>query len=140
MDIQYRVVASPAYVAAHPPIRTPDDMTGHEVLLFAIRAFRPRWVFRAADGAEREVPIHGSLTLSPAGSLRLAALNGLGPALLPGWLVDADIARGDLIDLFPAWRVTPTTFNTAAWLVYPSRSYLPSKVRVTIDFLHEKFG
>ena len=140
MDTQYRVVASPAYLAAHPPIREPEDIASHEVVLFTLRAFRSRWIFRDEAGAEREVRIHGSVTLSPAGSLRLAALNGLGPALLPNWLVDEDVARGDLVNLFPAWRVTATTFNTAAWLVYPSRSYLPNKVRVTIDFLREKFG
>jgi DNA-binding transcriptional LysR family regulator len=28
-----------------------------------------------------------------------------------------------------------TAFNTAAWLVYPSRAYVPFKVRVFIDFL-----
>ena len=139
MDVQYRVVASPAYLAAHGPIREPEDIAGHEVLLFTLRAFRSRWVFRDAGGAEREVRIHGSVTLSPAGSVRIAALNGLGPALLPDWLVDEDVARGGLVNLFPAWRVAATSFNTAAWLVYPSRSYLPNKVRVAIDFLREAF-
>jgi DNA-binding transcriptional LysR family regulator len=140
MDTHYRVVASPAYLAAHAPIRGPDDMASHEVLLFTLRAFRTRWIFRDATGSEREVRIRGSITLSPAGSLRRAALNDLGPALLPDWLVDEDVARGDLVNLFPHWRVTATTFNTAAWLVYPSRSYLPNKVRVAIDFLRQKFG
>lgn len=140
MDTHYRVVASPAYVAAQAPIREPEDIARHEVLLFTLRAFRSRWIFRNAAGVEREVPIHGSVTLSPAGSLRIAAINGLGPALLPDWLVDEDIAAGRLADLFPAWRVTATTFNTAAWLVYPSRNYLPNKVRVAIDFLRQKFG
>ncbi|NEQ25124.1 MAG: LysR family transcriptional regulator, partial [Microcoleus sp. SIO2G3] len=30
---------------------------------------------------------------------------------------------------------TATDFSTAAWLVYPSRAYVPLKVRVFIDFL-----
>jgi DNA-binding transcriptional LysR family regulator len=64
----------------------------------------------------------------------------MGAALLPNWLVDDDIARGALVNCFPTHRVTATTFNTGAWLVYPSRSYLPNKVRVMIDFLRKKMS
>jgi DNA-binding transcriptional LysR family regulator len=28
--------------------------------------------------------------------------------------------------------------ETAAWILYPSRAYLPQKVRVMVDFLKEK--
>jgi DNA-binding transcriptional LysR family regulator len=34
-----------------------------------------------------------------------------------------------------AWDVTATRFDTAAWLIYPSRSFLPAKVRAMIEFL-----
>ncbi len=139
-DTHYRVVASPPYLAAHGRIAAPEDIAGHKVILFNIRAFRSHWLFRDAAGRDIEVKIDGDVTLSPAGSLRTAALSDLGPALLPDWLVDGDIARGTLVNLFPGYRVTATTFNTAAWLVYPSRSYLPNKVRVVIDYLREKLG
>ena len=79
-----------------------------------------------------------AITLAPAGALRDAALAGLGLAMLPHWLVDADIAAGRLLNPFPTYDVAATTFETAAWLVYPSRAYLPSKVRVMIDFLKEQ--
>ena len=137
MDTRYRVVASPAYLAAHPALKSPFDLQGHRVLLFNLRPYRARWLFRDKQGREESVPISGDITLAPAGSLLSAALLGLGPALLPDWLVDAAIAKGDLVEVFPHHRVTATTFETAAWLVYPSRSYLPSKVRVFADFLKE---
>jgi DNA-binding transcriptional LysR family regulator len=139
MNTHYRVVASPAHLAQHP-LSLPQQLSQQKVLLFNIRAFRSRWIFQDAADTEFEVSIDGEVTLSPAGSLRTAALEGMGPALLPNWLVDDDIARGKLVNCFPTHRVTATTFNTAAWLVYPSRSYLPNKVRVMIDFLREKMG
>lgn len=135
VDTRYRVVASPAYLAAAPPLVVPRDLSAHRCLLFSLRAYRTRWLFRDATGAVEEVPIAGDITLSPAGSLASAAITGLGPALLPDWLVDGAIARGDLVDVFPAHAATATTFETAAWLVYPSRSYLPAKTRAMIDFL-----
>lgn len=137
MDTRYRVVASPTYLSTRPSLKVPADLQQHRVLLFTLRAFRSNWLFRDEQGREESVPIAGDLTLAPAGSLLSAALLGLGPAMLPNWLVDEGIASGHLVDLFPRHRVTATTFETAAWLVYPSRSYLPSKVRVFADFLKE---
>jgi DNA-binding transcriptional LysR family regulator len=36
--------------------------------------------------------------------------------------------------------VTATEFETAAWLLYPSRKFVPAKTRAVIDFLREKLG
>ena len=135
MDVHYRVVASAAYLRHKPTIAKPRDLTQHRVLLFNIRDFRTSWLFRDKRGMITEVPIDGDITISPAGSLRLATLDHLGPALLPSWLVDDDIKSKRLINLFPDHEVTATTFERAAWLVYPSRAYLPHKVRVMLDFL-----
>jgi DNA-binding transcriptional LysR family regulator len=98
MDTRYRVVASPAYLASHPPLHQPADLGRHRVLLFNLRSFRNRWLFRNAAGDVEAVPIDGDITLSPAGSLLEAAAAGLGPALLPDWLVDTTIAAGRLIE------------------------------------------
>lgn len=138
MDTRYRVVASSAYLGAHPPLMRPADLTAHRALLFNLPAYRSRWLFRDASGNVERVPIDGDITLSPAGSLLNASVVGLGPALLPDWLVDEAIADGRLVDLFPDHRATATTFDTAAWLVYPSRAYLPGKVRAMADFLKER--
>jgi DNA-binding transcriptional LysR family regulator len=54
--------------------------------------------------------------------------------------VDGNLAATRLVDLFPTHATTATTFDTAAWLVYPSRTYLPGKVRATIDFLKMEFA
>ncbi|MBE9078597.1 hypothetical protein IQ241_15060 [Romeria aff. gracilis LEGE 07310] len=63
------------------------------------------------------------------------AIDGMGLALLPNWLIDDDLQAGSLVNLFPQYRVAATDFSTAAWLVYPSRAYVPLKVRIFIEFL-----
>jgi DNA-binding transcriptional LysR family regulator len=140
MDTRYRVVASPGYLAAHAPLTEPGDLAGHKALLFNLKAYRTNWIFRDFEGREEAVPIAGDLTLAPAGSLLTAAIAGLGPALLPDWLVDEPIAEGRLVDVYPRHAATATTFDTAAWVIYPSRAYLPNKVRVMLDFLREKLS
>ena len=137
---RYAVCASPAYVAAHPPVRTPDDLQKHDCLRFALPGYRTLWRFRAPGQDPTEVPISGRLVISNALALHRAARDGLGPALLPDWIVGADLQSGALVDLLPGHDCTATEFDTAAWALYPSRSYLPQKVRVMIDFLRQKLS
>jgi len=140
MDTRYRVVASPAYLASRPPVGRPSDLSAHKVLFFNLKAFRTRWLFRDAAGHVESVPIDGDITLAPAGSLLAAAIDGLGPALLPDWLIENAIGRGELVDVLPEHRAAATTFDTAAWLVYPSRAFVPRKVRAMVDFLRVRLA
>lgn len=137
MDTMYRVVASPGYLSRSAALSVPGDLQNHNCLRFALPEFRARWRFRASGESPTEVPVSGNVIIANALSLRRAALDGLGPALLADWLVRDDIANGSLVDVFPDIACTATEFDTAAWVLYPSRSYLPRKVRVTIDFLRE---
>ncbi|MEM9870198.1 MAG: LysR family transcriptional regulator [Pseudomonadota bacterium] len=131
----YRVVASPDYVATHGVPVLPADLARHDVLRMTLPEYRTEWHFRGGGTETQTVPVSGRLLISNALALRAAALAGLGPALLADWMIDTDIAAGRLVDLFPDHDVTATTFETAAWLLYPSRAYLPTKVRAVIDAL-----
>ncbi len=135
IDTRYHVCASPGYLETASYLNTPNDLANHSCVLFMMAAFRSFWLFRDSNGTETKVPISGDVAFTSALNLRTAALSGLGPGLLPDWLIRDDIIKGDLIDVFPDHDVTATTFDTAAWLVYPSKSYLPLKVRVMIDYL-----
>jgi len=140
-DTVYRVCAAPDHLRTHGRPEHPADLSNRDCLRFSLPGFRDRWIFTEGAGAEpTEVRVHGGIVASGALALRSLALAGLGPALLADWLVDEDIAAGRLIDLFPAHRVTATTFDTAVWLLYPSRSFLPRKVRAMIDFLRVHVG
>ncbi|SFS15276.1 LysR family transcriptional regulator [Yoonia litorea] len=137
MNTRYRVVASPEYLAESAPLSMPTDLQSHNCLRSAMPEFRTRWRFRTMNDDPTEVLVSGNLIIVNALSLRRAALDGLGPALLADWLVKGDIADRTLVDVFPDHDCTATEFDTAAWILYPSRSFLPRKVRVTIDFLRQ---
>ncbi len=140
----YRVVASRAYLENAPPIGEPADLEHHACTVFQLPEYRSAWKFRQRAGGRRgetqTVPINAGTVVSSALSLRSVVLGGSGPALLADWLVRDDIAAGQLVDVLPGYDATATTFDTAAWLLYPSRAYLPQKVRVTIDFLKERLA
>lgn len=136
----YRVCASPEYIARARPLERPEDLSDHPCLRFDLPEFRDRWRFRRDDDAPFEVEVGGWAVIGNALALRQAAVDGLGPVLLADWLVEGEIRAGRLIDLFPDHDCTATEFDTAAWALYPSRAYLPRKVRVTIDFLRDRIG
>lgn len=134
-DTRYRVCVSPEYILRHGGPREPADLARHDCLRFPLPGFRSRWMFRDAAGEIETVDIGGGIVASSGLALHGLALAGAGPVLLASWLVDDDIAAGRLVDLFPDHAVTATTFEAAVWLIYPSRSFLPRKVRAMIDFL-----
>lgn len=132
---RYMVCAAPDYLSRHGPIRHPEELSAHACLRFALPEFRSRWRFRKGREEPFEVAVSGWAVIANALSLRQAALDGLGPVLLADWLVGPDLDSGRLVELFPGYDCTATEFDTGAWALYPSRSYLPRKVRVMIDFL-----
>lgn len=138
LSTRYRVVASPAYIRRWGRPESPADLSTRDTLRFALPGFRDRWLFRTdPGGAVEETPVGGWLVISNALSLRQACLDGLGPALLADWLVWRNILDGTLIDLFPHLDVAATRFDAGVWALYPSRAYLPLRVRATLDFLRK---
>ena len=129
IDTRYRVCASAAFAQQSGALLNPGALSDLDCL---------RYTLPDQEGTVQEVPVDGSIMISSALAMRQAARDGLGPALLADWLSDDDLRTGRLVDLFPRYRVTATSFETAAYFLYPSRAFLPAKVRVMIDFLRER--
>jgi DNA-binding transcriptional LysR family regulator len=136
-DTRYRVCASPRYVDKNGAPKRPNDLRERDCVLMALTAFRSRWLFRM-KGTVEEIPVAGNLVFSTALAVRSATVDSLGPALLPDWLIGGDLRSGSLVDLFPDYDVTATTFETAAWMLYPSADYIPKRVQATMDFLRRE--
>lgn len=140
MQSRYFVCASPQYLKQWGHPKSPNGIKQHNCLLFPLTGFRSRWRFRDINGRESEVLVQGYTIISNAIALQQCAIAGMGLALLPNWLIEDDLRAGTLVNVFPSYDVTATEFHTAAWLVYPSRVYIPLKVRVFIDFLKQSIS
>jgi DNA-binding transcriptional LysR family regulator len=135
MPTPYSVCASSDYLKRSEQLKNPIDLAQHNCLLFPFAGFRSRWIFKDRRGELIEVPVVGRTLISSAIALQHCAIAGMGLALLPNWLIKEDVQAGTLINVFPDYEVTATDFSAAAWFVYPSRAYMPLKVRVFISFL-----
>lgn len=136
MSTKYSVCASPDYLK-RVELNQPQDITRHNCLLFPLAGFRTRWIFKSDLQEIFTVPVKGRTIISNAMGLKECTIAGMGLALLPNWLIGRDLEAGKLIEILSDYEVTATDFDTSAWLVYPSRNYVPLKVRVFIDFLQQ---
>ncbi len=138
-DTPYRVVASPDYLARRGHPQNPQELAEHDGLLFRLPAFQSPWQFTSGEGRESvEARPKPALKISNALALRRAALSGMGVALLADWTIRSDLEDRGLVDLFPQVKVSVGGFDSGAWIVYLSRSYVPTRLRVFIDHLKER--
>ncbi len=138
--MSFYICASPEYLEHHGRPQGPGDIARHQCLLFPRVGYSLDWLLRDRDGETTRVPISGKYLITHSDSIRQCALAGLGLALLPDWLIEDEIEKGRLIRLFPEYDVSATDYDSAVWILYPSRQYLPLKARVFIDFLLARFG
>src|SRR3546814_18467631 len=75
--------AAPTSLAGHAAPQDPQDLAGHNCLIYTYRAQRPDWHLVDAAGAETVVTIAGNIETNNSMMLRAAALAGLGVVLLP---------------------------------------------------------
>lgn len=133
MPVMQWVLASPNYLSAHSPVRTPQDLMGHSCLAIGEQERDSRWRFvRAEDSVE--VVVSGRYTLNHS-EMRLAAVEaGLGIGCVPDFVARAALAAGKVVRLLPDWSFD-TNYQGMAYLLFARSRYTAPKVRVLIDHL-----
>jgi DNA-binding transcriptional LysR family regulator len=129
------LVCSPSYLDAHQPLTALTDLAGHDCIRYTYYPYGDDWTFEVEGGKKSQVKVSGSVVTNSAETLRYMAINGRATALAPSFLVSEDLAEGRLVRLLPEYRGVEFTINA----VYPNRSHLPTKVRLFIDLLAERF-
>lgn len=124
-------VAAPAYIARHGRPQHPSDLERHRCLLFVDPHTGKPYEWEFVRGSETiEVPTSGPLTFTDPQTMVQECVAGTGIAQIIGWGTGDLLARGALIDLFPAWH--GEIFSLLAF--HPSRKHPPAKVRAFVDF------
>lgn len=131
-------VASPAYLAGRTLPAGPADLLGHTgIVMRGMRTGRVRqWVMRDGAGHEASATLNENIVLNDPAAMREAALLGLGVTLLVLPDVVTQLQRGELVRLLPDWKADAGPIS----LYYPSRTLMPAKTRVFIDFVMAAFG
>ncbi|ESW94984.1 hypothetical protein X727_32110 [Mesorhizobium sp. L103C119B0] len=135
--IERRLVASKEYLSSVPPVDRPEDIGAHVCLPTTNSPQTPLWLFRR-DLENIELTVPAKIRTSNTLALRQLVRDGVGISLLPEWSVDEDIKSGRLVQLLPGWKISVGAQESAVWVAYPSRAYLPLKTRKFIDFFKKQ--
>ena len=125
--------ASREYLAAAGEPRVPNDLARH-ACIGVCQMGNDHWKLADADGRPITVPVNIMLRSNNFALMRTAVRDGLGIGMLIEYTVEDDLASGKLRRVLPEWDVGAVHLN----LVYPSREYLPRRVRAVIDFVIEE--
>ncbi|MDR3512247.1 MAG: LysR family transcriptional regulator [Caulobacteraceae bacterium] len=123
-------VAAPAYLARRGRPAHPGELEHHDCIQFRDpQTGRPfEWVF-LRSGEALAVRSHGRLMVSDVGALIGACVGGAGVAQVMALSAQAELARGDLVELFPDWPDE----RFPLYALYPSRRHPPAKVRAFVE-------
>jgi len=134
-DVPRYACAAPAYLAARGTPVVPQDLSAHACLHYNVISEREEWRFNGPDGVQ-SVSMRGVFCSNNGDALAEAAIQGLGVALLPDFIVAEAIAKGRLVRILQEYERPPLSLSA----VYPSREHLPAASRRFVDFLVESLG
>ncbi len=125
--------ASRDYIAQQSVPKTIDDLKKHRCLPAHNHDL---WRLEGPAGAINLRP-EGMLITNSSEVIREAVLSGLGIALRSTWDIGPELESGKLVQVLPDYEGSK---NVALSAVYPSRRFLPAKVRLFIDYLSGLYG
>src|ERR1700740_2428174 len=128
-------VASPDFVARHPALVHPSDITGLPFLSFQEDTARQSWTLTGPDEADAIVAFDPILWTSEFSILVEAACAGTGISLLPTEVVARPMREGRLVRVLPGWCSEEVTL----YFLFTTRRGLAPRVRVFIDYLADHF-
>ncbi|MFB2566937.1 LysR family transcriptional regulator [Rhizobium sp. IMFF44] len=132
---RHMLVCSPEYRDTHPMPKVPADLVEHNCLQYTYYPYGDEWRFEDADGKQVGVKISGNVVSNSAETLRFLLASGQGIFLAPSFIVFEEVAAGRLVRVMPDYRAVEFMISA----IYPNRSHLPTKVRLFIDLLAERF-
>jgi DNA-binding transcriptional LysR family regulator len=129
------VCAAPSYLARRGLPKHPSELRDHDCLTYGYLATGNQWKLTGPDG-DHWIQIPWTLCSNNGEVLRDAVVKGRGIALLPTFIVGADLQEGGLRSILADYRAP----EISVYAIYPQTRHLSVKVRVFIDFLIERFG
>jgi len=123
--------ASPSYLSARGEPHSLADLSEHETLVYWRNDHGLTWQLPDATGALIDLLVTSRLRFDDLEVIADAAVDGMGLAWLPYWLIHERVQAGELIEL---WADRPRA-AMECYAVWPTNQYLPLRSRLAIDAL-----
>ncbi|MCA1930434.1 LysR family transcriptional regulator [Rheinheimera sp.] len=127
---QRYVVASPGYLAKKGKPATPAELLEHDVIVYGQGSNAREWQFKQGT-TQTSVHVQSRLQVSAAEGLREAVLSGMGLAIASGWMVGAELEKGELVRVLDDWTLPALDL----WALHASGRMVSIKVRTFLNWL-----
>lgn len=136
MPCSFHLCASAEYLNRSGRPEHPDDLAGHNCLIYS-RGHNPEtWLFRDSQGQRLIKKIKGNLHSDTGSLLMNAALNHAGIFMAPSFMVSSALEEGRLETVLDGFMPT----ETGLYAVYPYSKLVSKKIRVFVDYLVDEWG
>lgn len=128
--IRHVLCASPDYLAKYGSPKNPDNLKKHHYITHSFRNPDNILVFKN----NKEVHLDYYIRLNDAQTMLKCALQGLGFIKIYNYFVDDYIKNGSLVEILRDYREPPKSL----YIFYRQQKFIPTKIRVFINFLSKK--
>lgn len=122
--------ASPEYLKTHGRPASPAELKHHQCLHYSLLSTRNEW---ALASGEQELDARVPLAANNGDVLREAAIQGMGIAMLPWYIVEDALRGGALVPVLERYAPPPLPLS----IVRPSRQFTPVRVTVLMQYLRD---
>jgi DNA-binding transcriptional LysR family regulator len=127
--------ASPDYLAKHSTPLHPQQLTRHSCLYLGENPKDREWHFDK-KGQAVKVVVEGRYSANHTEMRLNAAKAGFGIAIFPDFTVTQALKNKELVQVLGDWDVNGS-YQGVINLQYASRQFMPTKMRVFIDFMED---
>lgn len=127
--------AAPSYLKRRGTPQHPSELTQHEVVSYSLMAMGDQWQFIGPEGPV-SAKVRPRMWSNNGDTCISAALQGAGIQLQPTFLIEQQLASGQLVEILPQYR----SVELGIYAVYPSRKFVLPKVRALVEFLSTKLA
>lgn len=133
--MDFLVCASPQYLEKYGTPSHAEEFDHHQWIGFRIKESQQLQPIFLPDvaGQYQAYELQRTHLTDDGESMANMCSDGFGFAQLPHFLAKKGLESGELVSLFPYFR--PPQHDSGVFAIYAKREYLPTKVRVFIEFL-----
>lgn len=127
--------AAPSYLEARGIPQSPQELKQHNCLHYGYLASGCQWIV-IKNGVRETIAIAPVFCANNGEVLRDAAINGLGIIMLPNFIVDSALFKGELQLVLPEYQALGLNLS----IFYPLNRHLATKVQLFTQFLKDSFA
>ncbi|WP_335028315.1 LysR family transcriptional regulator [Nostoc sp.] len=131
---RHKLFASATYLKTAGEPRAIADLTSHTLLCMAHDQNEVTSTLHNKQHETVTLSFHPRLLSNHVAPIYQAIVAGVGIGLLPEFVFQQELQGGDIVNVLPQWSSAPVPINA----LYPSRKYVPMKVKVLLEFLEQK--